>query len=488
MLKYLFSLILIPLSLTAIAQTDIDALNYSRWSSGATARSLAVGGAFGALGGDISTMNTNPAGLGVFRKSEIALTPAFNLNNISADFNGNIVDTDKNKFRFAGVGAAFVQLNDDPGVDWKSVTWGISYNQLANLDKKFVYENTTTGSIVETLLEANGYPENELLDLEWLAFKTTLIDTIEGYTNQYVSPLNENSTLLKTENFQSKGSVYDLALSVGGNYRHKLYVGATLGLPIVNYKQEATYREEDENGMYNDFDEMRLTSGFTTTGIGVNLKIGAIYKINRTYRAGLAVHTPTNFGLTDTEYYIEMSKFPSDNPQERIDYGTLEYNLKTPWRVIASGSAVVRNMGFFSAEVEWLNYGKNEYSFSYTEEECETCQADAIRINDVISSKYRSAINARLGAEYTYNKLRARIGYAYYGDPFEPNPDINIVSGVRHNVSFGLGIRPKSVYLDLAFVRNIQKELYVPYVAERSPEITNDIGNNSIVLTAGLKF
>jgi len=101
MLKYLFSLILISLSLTAIAQTDIDALNYSRWTSGATARSLAVGGAFGALGGDISTMNTNPAGLGVFRASEIALTPAFNLANVSADFNGNTVDTDKNKFRFA---------------------------------------------------------------------------------------------------------------------------------------------------------------------------------------------------------------------------------------------------------------------------------------------------------------------------------------------------------------------------------------------------
>lgn len=489
MLKYLFSLILISLSLTAIAQTDIDALNYSRWTSGATARSLAVGGAFGALGGDISTMNTNPAGLGVFRASEIALTPAFNLANVSADFNGNTVDTDKNKFRFAGVGAAFVQLNDDPGVDWKSVTWGISYNQLANLDKKFVYENTTTGSIVESFLEqSNGYEPEELFDPEWLAYETYLIDN-PYYANEYTSPLDENSVVLKTENFESKGSVYDLALSVGSNYRHKLYIGATIGLPIINYEQETTYREEDINGTYNDFDELRYTSGYATTGIGVNLKIGAIYKINRTYRAGLAVHTPTNFGLTDTEFYLEMTKFPSDNPQERLEYGAFEYNLKTPWRVIASGSAVIRNMGFISADVEWLNYGKNEYSFSYTEQECPTCQADAARINEGISDKYRSAINARLGAEYTYNKLRARVGYAYYGNPFES--DIDTESGVRHNVSFGIGVRPKSVYLDLAFVRNIQKELYVPYVTERSPNIqavTNNIGNNTIVLTAGLKF
>mgnify|MGYP000382864788 CR=1 FL=1 len=81
------------------------------------------------------------------------------------------------------------------------------------------------------------------------------------------------------------------------------------------------------------------------------------------------------------------------------------------------------------------------------------------------------------------------MGYAYYGNPFES--DIDTESGVRHNVSFGVGVRPKSVYLDLAFVRNIQKELYVPYVTERSPniqEVTNNIGNNSIVLTAGLKF
>jgi len=171
-----------------------------------------------------------------------------------------------------------------------------------------------------------------------------------------------------------------------------------------------------------------------------------------------------NYNIT-----YDANEGPMDN-QSVVTSDVVEYFLKTPWRVM-----------------EWVDYSNNKFSFDTDIYSFYEGYADIV--NGDIQDKYRSAINARLGAEYAYNKLRARVGYAYYGDPFQS--DVNTASGVRQNLSFGLGVRPDGVYLDVAFVRNLQKELYVPYRTTNSPnvqEIDNSIGNNSIVLTAGFKF
>jgi len=498
MLKYfLFISLILMLSFSSFAQTDIDALRYSQWTSGTTARSLAVGGAFGALGGDLSSVNINPGGLGVFRASEISLTPAINRGNISSDFSGSVLDNDSNRFRFAGLGAAFVTLTDKYENDWKATTFAITYNQLANLDKEFSYENTTNGSIVESFLEqAEGLFPLELGGFyEGLAFDTDLIyNPDENYLDFYAGDLGTSSSILKQETFEAKGSIYELGFSVGANYRHNLYIGATLGLPILNYTQETTYTEADENDQYEYFNNMSYREKFVTTGVGLNLKLGAIYKINRMFRVGLAAHTPTTLGLTDTEYEVEMNysitydvnEGPTFN-QGSASSDVVDYTLITPWRIVASGSAIVKNFGFITADVEWVNYGKNRYSFdtdlySFYEGYAEIVNGD-------ISANYASTINARLGAEYRYKILRARAGYAYYGNPFESSVDTE--SGLRQNISFGLGIRPESVYLDLALVQNVSKELYVPYRTSNSPnvqEVNNSIGNTRLVITGGFKF
>lgn len=498
MLKYFFSInLILLLSFSLFAQTDIDALRYSQWTSGATARSLAVGGAFGALGGDLSSVNINPGGIGVFRASEIALTPAYNLGNVSSDFSGNTTSTNNNKFRFAGVGAAFVTLTDRYENDWKATTFAITYNKLANLDRQFNYENTTNGSIVESFLEqANGlFPEQLGGFYEGLAYDADLIyNPDDTYLDFYGADLDATSSIRKEEIFDAKGSIYEMAFSVGANYRHDLYVGATLGLPILNYTQETRYREADENDQYEFFNNMTYTERFSTTGVGLNLKVGAIYKINRMFRVGLAAHTPTGLGLTDTEFEVEMdysitydvNEGPTFNQASNAS-DVVEYTLSTPWRFVASGGAIVPNFGFVSADVEWVNYGKSRYSFdtdlySFYEGYAEIVNAD-------IAANYASAINARLGAEYRYKNLRVRAGYAYYGSPFDT--DIDTEGGVQQNLSFGLGIRPESVYLDFAVVRNMSSELYVPYRTGNSPnvqEINNDISNTRIVVTGGFKF
>jgi len=365
------------------------------------------------------------------------------------------------------------------------------------LDKEFSYENTTNGSIVESFLEqANGLFPLELGGFyEGLAFDTDLIyNPDENYLDFYVGDLGANSSILKEEMFEAKGSIYEMGFSVGANYRHDLYIGATLGLPILNYTQETTYTEADESDQYEYFNNMSYSERFATTGIGLNLKLGAIYKISRMFRVGLAAHTPTTFGLTDTEYEVDMnysitydvSEGPSFN-QSSASSDVVDYTLTTPWRVVLSGGAIIQNFGFVTADVEWVNYGKSRYSFdtdlySFYEGYAEIVNGD-------ISANYKNAINTRLGAEYRYKIFRARAGYAYYGTPFDS--DIDTENGAWQNISFGLGIRPESVYLDFALVQNVTNELYVPYRTNSSPnvqEINNDISNTRIVITGGFKF
>ena len=58
---------------TTNAQNELDALRYSNTGTGGTARSYAMANAFGALGADLSAFHINPAGLGLYRKSEVSI-------------------------------------------------------------------------------------------------------------------------------------------------------------------------------------------------------------------------------------------------------------------------------------------------------------------------------------------------------------------------------------------------------------------------------
>ncbi len=497
MFKYLFSSILALLCLVDMqAQSDIDALNYSRTYTGSTARSIGVGGAFGALGGDISTFTINPAGLGFFRSSEIALSPAFNMSKVTSDFSGNVSKTSNNKFRFAGVGAAFAKVNENPEDDWKTFNFGIAYNQLANFNKKFTYGGATSGTISESFLErANGlFPEQLNAYYEGLAYDTDFIFNPDAdELSVYAADLGASNIIQKEETFESEGSMSELAFSLAGNYRHKLFFGGTLGLPVLNYSQGTVYSEEDTADDYPFFNSVNFEENYKTTGVGINFKLGAIYRINRKYRVGLAIHTPTRMALTDefsTEMRTNITYDATQGPVENSASETadlVDYELKSPWRVVASGAAVIKNLGFISADVEWVNYGSSKYSFDTDLYPGYTGYAE--EVNGLIKEKYTNALNVRLGAEYAYKSLRARAGYAYYGNPFDSN--IETLGGVRQNVSVGLGVRPKSVYLDIALVRALQKELYVPYTTSNSPniqEVNNELGLNTIVATVGMKF
>ena len=89
MKRFFFQLFLLcSSSLVLSAQNSADALRFSQFGIGGTARTIAIGGSIGALGADFSVISTNPAGLGAYRGSEFTMTPSLFLNNVDA----NLVD------------------------------------------------------------------------------------------------------------------------------------------------------------------------------------------------------------------------------------------------------------------------------------------------------------------------------------------------------------------------------------------------------------
>jgi len=69
MIKIIFTAFLIVCSFLLKAQTLSQGLLFSRNNTSATARALSLGNNMGALGGDLSSLSQNPAGLGLYRRS-----------------------------------------------------------------------------------------------------------------------------------------------------------------------------------------------------------------------------------------------------------------------------------------------------------------------------------------------------------------------------------------------------------------------------------
>ncbi len=485
-------MIMLLISAVAFGQTDIDALRYSRLQVIGSGRTMAVGGAFGAIGGDFTVLSSNPAGIATYRHSEISLTPAIVFNQTLSDFEGlesNRVETYTN---LSNIGIVFGHANKQRDSKWKTKNFALGTNRLANYYQKFRFEGLSQGSISERFVDlAEGFEPSDLNYFEeGLAYESYVIDNDPNNTTSYFTDADSSSFTYKTQDYESSGHSNEFVISFGGNYMHKLYLGGTIGIPFVRYSQARTYVEDDRDGTIDFFDELEFREQFTTTGLGINVKVGAILRLNQMIRLGAAVHSPTRMTLSDT-YRSSMSSLIDFNdngePQANSadsDLGNFEYSLRTPWRAIGSVALILKKSGFITAEVEYLDYSNANFDFAAFNGGDEAYLDD---LNTTINSKYGSALNVRLGGELALSKFRLRAGYALYGSPFRNG--VAFEDAVITNISAGAGYHGKAVFVDFALVNSSTTEEYVPYVAPSStPSVLNTSSNTNLVLTVGYKF
>jgi hypothetical protein len=516
MKKFLLSGITSMCFLLTVAQIPEDVLRYSYLPQHGTARNMAIGGAMGSLGGDLNALYVNPAGLAMYKTSEIVLSPGFMFNNNKANFRGTSSSSNKSNFDIGTSG--LVTGFNTVGSKWTNQAFSFGINQTANFNNTIFYKGTNNQSsyseqFVEQLAKSRLSLDKALNNPEFAygtapAIYTYLVDVFKNPNgNDSIIRslpeflLDKGIALNQQKTITTSGGIYELALGYAANMDDKLYLGGSVGVPIVNYTRSTNYRESDPtNDARNNFNFFELNDYLTTKGFGLNAKLGLIYKPSEFIRLGLAVHTPTLYSLTDkqssdlttdSEDYNRVAKVASTTfTGDQV--GSTKYSATTPWKAIISGSYVIREIndtrkqrGFITADIEFLGYNGTNFR---ADGENVTSQDQQYynQLKTVINNQYKSAVNFRLGGELKFNTIMFRAGGAYYSNPYK---DANLKSNIMQ-ASGGLGYRNHGVFVDLTYVHTMAKDVNFPYRIEDKPntfaEQNNTRGN--VVLTVGFKL
>ncbi|WP_018613015.1 OmpP1/FadL family transporter [Segetibacter koreensis] len=501
----------------SMAQLPEDVLRYSYFPQHGSARNMAIGGAMGSLGGDINALYVNPAGLGLYKTRELVLSPGFLFNNNKANFRGT--DTKSNKSAFdlgtSGIVIGFNSRNSK----WTNQAFSFGISQTANFNNFVSYKGSNNlSSYTEQFTEElrnSGLSLDEALNNPGFAYGTApaiytyLIDTFPngngGYNIKGLPEflLEKNISLDQQKTIDTKGGIYELALGYAANMDDRLYLGGSLGIPIVNYSRFTKYRESDPSGdPNNNFDYFEYNDYLTTKGFGVNGKLGLIFKPQEYIRLGLAVHTPTFYTLTDrqTTDLTSATENYTSQPVRKVsstqftdgEQGKTLYTATTPWKAIFSGSYVIREVndirrqrGFITADIEYVGYPGSNFKADGQN----VTSADQQYYEDlkgIIKESYKSAFNYRLGGELKFNTVMFRLGGAYYSNPYK---DKSLNSHLAQ-VSGGIGYRNHGMFIDLTYIHNLNKDVNFPYRLTDKPNTyamqQNTRGN--VVMTVGFKL
>jgi len=461
------------------AQGDYEAFTFSQADYWGTARFMGAGGAFGATGGDFSALSTNPAAIGLFKRHEVTFTPM----NLTFTYNddyyyGNHNETRKTKYIVPQAGIVSVhKIHRDN--NWKSWQFGFGYNRIMDFNNTLRFSaNTHTTMMDQVVNNVNGTPFNLLSGDGQLAWNSWLIDTLPGTNNQYYS-LFDDQDLRQNAVVNRYGGINEMVISVGGNYNDKLFLGATIGFPFLDFKETTMYTEEPAAGgdiyginYYDWYSEQR------NSGTGVNLKLGFIYQPADFVRIGAAFHTPTYYWTIRDRFYREMTTSYSSGERNTNFYNNdYRYSLTTPLKFNVNTSFLIAKRAFIAAEYEFENYGMaNLYANDY----------DFVRENETVSQKFGIAHNIRVGAEVNITQgFALRAGYRLKTSPYKSAPQE--FNNTTHFISGGIGFRGKVVFADLAYVFRLNKDSYWLYDPQGEPGLYTSKSHN-IVATIGCKF
>lgn len=512
MKKIFYSALFLLTTHSIFAQIPEDAIRLSWTTPSGTARHQAIGGAMGSLGGEITSTFVNPAGLGLYKRGEIVLTPGLSLLKSKGNFRGTDASTDRNaKFNFGTSGVVWAQSNRYG--KWTSSAFSFAVNRTANFNNTTYYRGENDASSFSEAFAAelsnSGLSiddvRNSNLSLGTkMAVYTYLIDTatLNGQLQVVGRPeylANRNQELLTT----SKGGITELTFGGAANMEDKLYIGGSFGVPILNYSRERRFVETDPSSdTTNEFGFSRFEEDYSVKGVGVNARLGIIFKPVDYVRVGLAVHTPTLFGLKD-EYGgkmvtdVERLFGPNDKGVDSIasDYyfgnstESFKYDLISPWKILVSASYVLnesadvtQQKGFITADVEYVTHKSSK--FSSAEENGDDSYYKGV--NSAIKEEYKNAFNFRVGGELKFKTIMTRLGFAMFGNPYKESE----LKARRMNLSGGLGYRNKGIFVDLTYVHSLNKDVNFPYrLSDREntfAEIKDSNGN--LLLTVGFKF
>ena len=506
-------------SLVLEAQNITDALRYSYYVPSGSARVLGVGGSFGAMGGDISSIWLNPAGLGDFRSKELMLNLAYDLGQTDVDFDGQSIGDGPRSNELILQSAGYVG-HKEPYYNEKmtAINFAIGFQNIVNYNEVIRYDIQNTGSIVEQYANnanLDEYGLNEFIadSVGAIFYENDDVGYLHDFSNVTVDefgyPFSTDNRVfaetIKSETIERSGQLSELTLAVAGKWKSGLSLGATLGFPFITYEENRFYSEQDTDNTPLGFNRYNFNETLEIDGGGFNGRVGAGYSwmLNKVYSAdstitganilrfGLAFHTPSWFRLS--EFYSSSMQYDCEFCPEPADLVTLDvlpfYRLNSPMKLLGSLGFIFtldKLRGFVNLDATYIDYGKNKFNSSSESPDPDDDQLfyDEF-VNPDIEFFLRKTFNYNLGTEIVYNQFRFRAGVGLYGAPFDGDSRFDKV------YSAGVGIRGKYVYLDLAYqIRQLQQG-YAPYDvgdAARNLNLVTQENLSKISATFGVKL
>lgn len=531
------SIMMLASSGAVFSQSAVDALQLTQGDFRGTARFMSMGGAFTALGGDLSTLTQNPAGIGIYRHSEIGATLNIDIQSTKGESLSNTINNDQTKAacnNFGYVGVANL------GGPMETFQWGVTYGRAVSFDRKYSGYLVPTATSLSNYIASfsNGYSPEVLdfgknynpyrdSDADWLSilgYAGYLINPLNGTNNQYKGLYQKGTVGDALLHVREKGYIDEYSFNFGGNFSNLVYWGLGIGVTDLSYTRITEYSESMENAAIPNLrsGDVGGDAGFTLsnykhiTGTGWNVKFGLIVKPINEFRIGAAIHSPTWYSLDHNydatigySYYNPAIAQDRENPlegEEYTDVASFSWRLRSPWKFMIGAAAVVGGRFILSADYEYqaypdmtvknANYDGYGYLNDYVNNEV---------VNNDIKSYTQNGNMVRVGAEYRVTpKFSVRAGYNVTlsnikKDVREGATEV-ITSGTdpsysfdktRNNISVGLGYRFGAFSLDAAYVHSSRESTLKPYTNfgdNMSPSYKIKDNNNNIVLSLGFKF
>ena len=474
---------------------------------------MAMGGAFSALGGDPTNLTQNPAGLGLFMRGGIWLSPTLYIPTTQTTYNQTTSGDSRTHFALNHFSLLFRGSGSKNIAQW---AFGFGYNQ-----EGFFYQNSTAttfnnrNSFTQAIAEqAEGIPDTLLGGLPALAYLNFftfpaplgprgVIDLIDPTQWRYQGVFSRGGVFQEITS-QEKGRLNTWAIGGALSYQNRIFFGASILIRGLRYSKLYRLREIDEENRYNGqngttpADYITFREKYSSSGSGLGLALGVLVEPTDFMRFSVSFATGSRLRISD-EYNAEMELGLDDGRvnittfQEPFQY---EYRFVYPYRTTAGIAFLIGEHGAVSVEADFLDYrtmgfGSSDYAYD--------------RENETIEKSFGTAVNVRAGIEWLLtDEITVRGGYAYFGP--QRNPDgrqyyadmtqpqnLTTLPMQRQFFSIGGGYSSGNFFIDIAYLLGLYSQKYLPYVLRDpsyapAPVVVIRSQTHFIVTTVGFRF
>ncbi|WP_445715337.1 OmpP1/FadL family transporter [Flavobacterium sp.] len=442
---FLFAAFSVSFFSRAQEMTTSDALRYSVENLNGTARFRGMSGAFGAVGGDLSSLNINPAGSLFFNNNFASASLTSYNNNNSANYFGTKNKENYSTIDINQIGAVLV-FNDKSGSsDWNKIAVALNYDNSNNLDNRFFVSGVNPYNSISQYFvdQANFIAYTEFNDYQYdMGYETYIINPSVADPNVFVSNVSSGGNYYHENFTTSNGYNGKLSANFASSYKNKLFLGINLNAYFTDYVSTSRLYEYNDNpdnpNTQPTVREIVFDNELSTYGSGFSFNLGAIYKLNDSFRIGASYESPTWYRLNDELvqdlYTYGNSNVPSGD-ENRYYAGPVfvfpTYQLRTPSKITGSATYIFNKKGLISIDVAQKDYSNTEFK--------NTNQNDFRVLNSQLSTELKNSYEIRIGGEYKIKQFSIRGGYRFEESPYKVDVAMGDLTGYSGGIGYNFG-------------------------------------------------